>query len=254
MIQSHLAGLPLDLSAALEETYQDIIDHFMREEWDDAQVDAGRFSEAVLRYLEWKSSGTFTPIDGKRKPNRSKVIAAARNAVVLAPTLRAQVPQAVELMMDFRNNRNTAHLGSIRPNKMDAACVTQNATWVVGEIIRLESDRSVQEIQAFLDQLAERHIPLVQRVGETLVVLNAALSAAEKALVLLYQNGAAVPLNTLRQWAEYSNTTQWRKLVIDRLHKDKLIHLDASGLVHLLRPGELRAQQILLASRSGAAA
>jgi len=252
-VRTHLGSIPTDLARALDETYRDVVDHFLREEWDDAQVDAGRFSEAALRYLEWKLDGSYTPIDGKHKPNRSKVTSAARNATRLDATLRSQVPQAVELIMDFRNNRNSAHLGSIDANKMDATCVLQNATWVVGEIARIESIRPIGEIQELLDQLAERHIPLIQTVGGVPIVLDPKLSAGDRALVLLYQQGAPVDLSTLRNWAEYTHATRWRENVIGALRKQKLVHLSPDGLVHLLRPGETEAQRILLEAGSAAA-
>src|SRR3954471_20385375 len=105
----HLASLPHDLAEALNSTYRDVMGHFLREEWDDAQVDAGRFCEAALRYLEFKMVGTFTPIDGKSKPDRKTTVNKAKQDTALAPSLRAQMTQSIELTMDFRNNRNSAH-------------------------------------------------------------------------------------------------------------------------------------------------
>jgi hypothetical protein len=253
ILADHLSGLPKELRDAIEDTYSSVIDHFLREEWDDAQGDAGRFSEAVLRYLEWKTSGKYTPIDGKSKPGRAKVINAAKNDVALPPTLRAQLPLAIELVMDFRNNRNAAHLGSIKPNKMDASCVVQNATWIVGEVVRLESSAESVEVQALLDQLAERHVPLIQHVGGVPVILKADMPAADRALVLLYQHGEALSLATLRTWAEYSHVTRWKEDVIRPLHRAKLVHLSPDGTVNLLRPGELRAQRLLLEAGAVAA-
>lgn len=249
-LRDHLPDVPDDLAEALDETYRDVIDHYVKDEPDDAQVDAGRFCEAALRYLEWKMEGKYTPVDGKSKPNRKAVVHAAQQDVNLEPTLRAQVPQAVELIMDFRNNRNSAHLGSLDANNMDASCVVQNASWVIGEIARIESNESTDEIQGLVDRLAERHIPLVQSIGDTPIVLDPKMSARNKALVLLYQEGGPVPIQTLREWAEYTHTTNWRSNIIGGLQKEKLVHLDKDDKVHLLRPGEDEAQKVLLSSES----
>ena len=242
----HLAGVPPDLAVAIDATYREVLDHYLKEEWDDAQVDAGRFCEAVLRYLEWRMTGSYTPIDGKSKPNRKKVVNDARQETALPPTLRAQVPQAVELIMDFRNNRNAAHLGDIDANRMDANTVVQNVTWLVGEILRLESKSSPAEVQALLDQIAERHVPLIHKVGDTPVILDPDLRSEEKVLLFLYQNPGAVPIARLQKWAEYAHSTRWREKVIMPLHHRRLVHLDADGQVHLLPPGEAAAQRILL--------
>ncbi|WP_147448110.1 hypothetical protein [Solirubrobacter pauli] len=221
------------------------MDHFLKGEWDDAQVDAGRFCEAALRYLEWKMAGTFTAIDGKSKPNRKTTVNKAQQDTSLAPSLRAQIPQSIELTMDFRNNRNTAHLGNIDANKMDATCVVQNVTWVVGEIVRLETQKPPAEVQRLLDQLAERHVPLVQTVNGRPVILDPGMGASDKALVLLYQQAKPVPIHTLRQWAEYGNSSRWTSTVIRGLEKKRQVHVD-SGNVALLIPGEAKAQQLIL--------
>lgn len=252
-LRAHLTTLPADLAKGLDDTYQAVIDHYLKDEPDDAQVDAGRFCEAALRYLEWKMKGSYTPIDGRSKPNRKRVVNAAQADTALEPTLRAQVPQIIELVMDFRNNRNSAHLGNIDPNNMDAATVVQNVTWVIGEIARIESNKSIKEIQALLDRLAERKVPLVQTIGDTPIVLHPTMEAADKALVLLHQSANPVPVNTLRTWARYGNHSRWRHTVLAGLEKKTFIYVDGDDLVHILHPGEAEAERILRTARPQAA-
>jgi hypothetical protein len=244
-LRGDLAALPSDLAEAIDATYRSVMDHFLKEEWDDAQVDAGRFCEAALRYLEWKLTGRFTPIDGKSKPNRKSTVNMATNDTTLPPTLRAQLPQSIELTMDFRNNRNAAHLGDIDANKLDANCVAQNVNWMTGEIVRLETHRPAAEVQRLLDQLAERHVPLVQTVNGRPIVLRPELAASDKALVLLYQQAKPVHIQTLRQGVGYANPTRWRSVVVKSLQKKVFVHVE-NGEVTLLRPGETKAQALIL--------
>lgn len=249
-IRGHLTGLPTDLADALDHTYRDVIDHYLRGEPDDAQVDAGRFCEAALRYLEFKMTGKYTMIDGKSKPNRKKVVNDALQDTSLEPTLRAQVPQGVELVMDFRNNRNSAHLGKIDANDLDASCVVQNVTWVIGEIARIESNDSPAAIQALLDSLAQRHVPLVQVINGRPIILDPAMRAEQRVLIVLYQSEGPVPMGTLREWADYRNSTRFRVKIVGGLEKQKRVHVDKDGSVQLLRPGEVEAQRILLEAGS----
>ena len=223
------------------------MEHYLKAEWDDAQVDAGRFCEATLRYLEWKMTGTFTPIDGKSKPSRKATVNKAINDTSLPPSLRAQIPQSVELTMDFRNNRNAAHLGNVDANKMDANCVVQNVTWMAGEIVRVETSQPAAQVQRLLDQLAERHVPLVQTINGRPVMLRPEMQAGDKALVLLYQQAKPVPINTLCQWAAYGNTSRWRDVVIKGLQKQAYVYVD-NGEVTLLYPGETEAQRLIMAA------
>ena len=251
ILAGHLAQLPTDLADAVEAEYTNLLDHYLKEEWDDAQVDAGRFCEAVLRVIEWHTSGSYTPIDGKSRPDRKKVVNAAAQDTNLPPTLRLQIPQAVELMMDFRNGRNAAHLGAIDPNRLDAGCVVQLATWVVAELVRLETQRTPAEVQTVIDELAKPHVPLVQTVGDQPIVLDPNLSASDTALVLLYQQGVPVPVDQLRRWAEYGNSTRWRSDVLGKLKAEKYIHVDGEDRVHLLAPGHAVAQDLVAKRRAG---
>jgi hypothetical protein len=244
-VTGHLQSLPADLADAIGDTYRNVMDHFLKGEWDDAQVDAGRFCEAALRYLEWKMTGKFTAIDGTSKPNRKNTVNKAQQDASLPPSLRAQMPQSIELTMDFRNNRNSAHLGNIDANKMDATCAVQTVTWMVGEIVRLETQKPPAEVQRLLDQLAERHIPLVQTVNGRPIILDPHMEAGDKALVLLYQQAKPVPIHTLRQWADYGNSSRWKNTVIKGLEKKRHVHVD-NGDITLLIPGEARAQKLIL--------
>jgi hypothetical protein len=248
-LRDHLRGLPKELAEAIESEYKSIVDHSIKQEWDDAQVDAGRFSEAALRYLEYRLSGSYTVLDGKSSPNRKSVVGAARQDVALPSSLRQQVPQCIELMMDFRNSRNAAHLGAIDANRLDASCVGQLASWTMAEIVRLETAEESDQIQATLDQLAERQIPIVHTVGERPIVLDAGMGAQQQALILLYTRRRPVAVATLRNWVSYQNASRWRK-VLQPLVQAKDVFIDDDDFVHLLPPGERRAQSFLLEARA----
>ncbi|HVE81172.1 MAG TPA: hypothetical protein VNA68_03515 [Candidatus Dormibacteraeota bacterium] len=239
-----LATLPDDLSTNLEQEFAKVRTHFLLQEWDDLQIDAGRFCEAVLRVVEWKISGSFSPIDGKSKPNRKTVVNTARATAALDPTLRSQVISATELVMDFRNNRNSAHLGRIDPNSIDGITVFQIVSWIMGEIIRLESGLPAVDIQKVLDNLAERPIPIVYRIDGVPVVLSSKLPAKDIALVLLYDSPDPVPAAQLFKWSQYSHITRWRATVLKPLISDRFLYV-TEGIVHILPPGMRRAEEVI---------
>lgn len=244
-LDEHLASLPSELASALESTFLAAVDHFLKQEWDDSQVDGGRFAEAVLRYLQWKHKGSFTPIDGRSKPNRKSVVNKASQDASLPSSLRTQVVQAVELVMDLRNNRNSAHLGHLDANRLDAQTVVQLNQWILAEIVRLETQADPREVQSLVDDLAQPYVPLIQQIGDRPVVLDPQMAAADKALVLLYQSGGMSTVGTLREWAEYANSSRWRTQVLAGLARAKKIQVQGET-VHLLHPGEAQAQELLV--------
>lgn len=243
-LSSLLSKLPNELSSALEKEYQEIAEAYLLRDWKGVQNATGRFGEAVLRVLEFHDSGTYTPIDGVSKPGRKTVIGKAKNNTSLAPAFRFQIPLMVELILDFRNNRNAAHLGNINPWHLDAATVTQIASWIIAELIRLESKVADSEVQGVIDKLAELPSPLIQRVANTPVVLDTSLSAKEKVLVLLFDASVPVDKNALFRWSEYGNSSRWAKQVLGDLVRKKMIYVDDKDQVHLLRPGETIARNL----------
>lgn len=243
-LAEHLTSLPKELADAVEQQYRNLMEHFLLGEWDDAQVDAGRFAEGVLRVLQWHMKGRHTPMDGKSKPNRKAVVNEAKEDSTLDPSLRLQIPVATELVMDFRNNRNAAHLGGVDANKLDATCVVQLASWVMAELVRLETQMPAADVQMILDRMAERHVPVIKMVGDRPIVLSASFSAAERTLVLLYNHNGPVPVSVLRVWAEYANATRWVRDVLRGLAKSRMIHVE-DGEVHLLTPGSMEAERLI---------
>jgi len=78
---------------------------------------------------------------------------------------------------------------------------------------------SSDPLQALIDRLAERHVPLIQTVNGQPIVLEPNLEAAERALVILDQQGRPLPLLTLRKWVGYSNAARFRDNVTKGLQK-----------------------------------
>ena len=92
--------------------------------------------------------------------------------------------------------------------------------------------------------MAERHVPVIEMVGDRPIVLSASFSAAERTLVLLYNHNGSVPVSVLRVWAEYANATRWVRDVLRGLAKSRMIHVEGEE-VHLLTPGSVEAERLI---------
>ncbi|MCR4314278.1 MAG: hypothetical protein NUV84_03465 [Candidatus Uhrbacteria bacterium] len=210
--------MPSELIGALQAEFQKLHQQYFLGQWEPSQLDAGRFAEAVLRVVEFKCTGSYTTI-GKQL-NRLKIVQVAEGNTTLADSLRFQIPRLATLILDFRNNRNVGHLGSINVNEMDSAFVLNAANWVIAELIRLETQMSPADAQAEIKKIIERRVPIVEEIGGRLKCLDPRLDAKQKSMVFCYQKyPEEIPLDDLFDWTEYSNKGVLRSQLLE-LNKD----------------------------------
>lgn len=212
-LKSLVAGLPEAIADRLESEFSMLQDRFARRDWGPAQLNGGRFAEAVLRLLEWKTNGQYTPLG--QQVNRSRILDGARGDVSLPESYRFQIPSLVDLLLDFRNKRDVAHLGGdILVNEMDSHLVMRLAAWALAEIVRIETAVVPEDAQSIIDRLSRRRIPLLEEIDGQLVVLNPDFSARERALVLLYQTYPDPwDIGVLRDAVKYSHSSKFKALI-----------------------------------------
>lgn len=244
-ISNNCVNVPAELAGHLDAEFAKIQEHYLLSEYDDLLVDSGRMCEAILRYLEWRVNGAYTPIDGRNKPNRSQIVNVTRQATSIEPSLRQQGVNLMETVMDFRNNRNAAHLGNIDPNIIDATTSYQMLSWVVAEIIRIEARVNSKTVQEMINKFAERPIPVIYTVAGSPTVLDTNISHEDEVLVLLYDSDGPVDISTLFKWTHHGNITRWKKNVIEPLAKERLIMVDQNEL-YILPAGRKRAEAVLV--------
>lgn len=224
-LRSILPSIPTDIVDALETEFGELESRFARGDWGPAELNGGRFAEAVLRLLEWRESGgQYTPI-GKQL-NREAILKRVTNNASLPDGLRFHVAKCGEILMDIRNKRDVAHLGTvIDVDEMDARLVVRLAAWSLAEIVREEGGLSAQGAQALVDRLSAKRIALVEEVGGDLVVVATHLTARQRALVALYRAYPnPVNIKTLRQSVGYTNLTRFRQI---------LRHQAKAGIAHI---------------------
>jgi len=235
-LSNALPSIPNDIVDALETEFRNLESRFARRDWGPAELNGGRFAEAVLRFLEWhESGGHYTPIG--RQLNRQAILNRVRNNTSLPDGLRFHVSKCAEILMDIRNRRDVAHLGAaINVDEMDAHLIMRIAAWILAEIVREESGLSAQDAQALIDRLSARRLSLVEEVGGDLVVVATNLLAKERALVALY---SAYPepmtINTLRKAVGYQNSTRFRRMLQDEV-KAGITHIKGDD-VYLTQKG-----------------
>ena len=147
------------------------------------------------------------------------------NSVQSSPTIDDQFRQKTvpltRLLLDFRNNRDVAHLGGFDANSMDTLFVMTSATWVLCELVRVYGGYPMREAQKIVDGLSIKDFPVIlERDGE-LFIARHDLSAKEEVLVLLSKNSSA-PFDLLFEKSGDSNNSRFKK-TLARMVAAKLI-------------------------------
>lgn len=213
-LQNALITLPAELAETIEEEYIELVKRFSRNDWGPTQMNGGRFGEAILRYIEFKNTGTYTKIGIQL--NRLSIVNQAKNNTNLSDSIRFHIPNCTDILMDIRNKRDVAHLGKkINVHEMDSILIFRVASWVLSEIIRLESAISTNRIQELIDSLSKKQIPLVEEIGGDLLVVGTHLKAIDRALIALYYKNPA-DIASLQKSTQYKHSSRFLSLLEDK--------------------------------------
>ena len=244
-----IGGIPSDLSTKLVEEYLEIKKRFAMNDWGPGQLKGGRFAEVVLRIHQHLLGDAVTPF-GTDIPAAEKT--RILNRVLSEGTIDAHVRQKtvplVRLLLDFRNNRDAAHLGGFDANGMDTHFVMTTATWTLCELVRAYGGYAMSKAQEIVDGLSAKEYPvIIERQGE-LFIARHDLTAKQEVLVLLTRCPSANAA-FLEARVGDSNNSRFRRNPREMVN-DKLIGHAANGDYFILPRGQaLVSNQSLLTYR-----
>jgi len=223
----HAAGIPQTLVEEVLASFEDAKGRFHLSDFRPQAVDGGRFTEGVMRVLEWETTQQFTPLGDSRFKVDTKITTLGNlPALDASDSIRLHIPRAVRLIYDIRNKRNTAHLADgIDPNLQDASLVVATMSWILAELVRIYHAVPADEAQALIEALVQRDLPMIQVFDGRPRILKD-MRASDHCLVLLYWVGqGGVTSAVLRSWLP----SQMRANAIrtlEALHKKHLVHLE----------------------------
>lgn len=229
VLDSALADIRVALRSKVIQTYLDLKRNCAEARYEAAGLSTGKFCEMVLRLLQKKVHGTYTPI-GKKINNYAdecrKLVTAPKTAG--NESERVILPRALVYLYTMRSKRGIGHVGGdVDANAIDIATMARTADWIVCELIRINHGLSLEEAQDIVDGISVRQLPDVWEVAGKKRVLKAGLKARDQALLLLYSSqSSAVLLEDLCDWIEYSNPRVFKSTIIRNLHKERLIEHD----------------------------
>lgn len=221
LLIKQLKNIPEELVQNLEKEFQKLHKHYFLEMWEPSQLNAGKFSEIILRMLEFYNEGAYTPLN--KQINRHKITASVKKNITLKESLRFQICSLSEILLDFRNKRNVAHIGSIDVSKMDATFVMNAVNWIMAEIVRLETKMPSEKAEDEIAKIIDRKIPIIEDINGRPKVLNPKLTAKEQILLICY-----------RMYPNHIHSEKLFKLVYEKnktRYKQYLSNLDKKRLI-----------------------
>jgi hypothetical protein len=244
-----IANMPTALGDKLIEEYLEIKKHFAMNDWGPGQLKGGRFAEVMLRVYQHLLGETITPFGTDIRPNdKARILNTVENRGTIDDHVRQKTVPLTRLLLDFRNNRDAAHLGGFDANSMDALFVMTSATWIVCELVRVYGGYAMAEAQKIVDTLAIKYYPVImERAGE-LFIARHDLKAKEEVLVLLTRNASATA-ELLHEKSGDSNKSRFQRNLREMV-ADKFIGQAANGEYFIMPRGQaLVTKKSLLAYR-----
>lgn len=229
-------NLPNEILTKLFDEYMLIKQQFFLRRFQPSELNAARFSECVVRLLEYINTGKYTPFGTQVKSEH--IINSIQNNTAHKDTIRFFIPRLTRVMLDVRNKRDVAHVGGeVNPNHSDALLVNHCTDWILTELVRHFYSCSMDEAKQIVVSINELRIPVVAEVDGFVRVQDTKLDANNKALVVLYhKQPEKVSDANLAKWIKYKNISRLKTEILSKLDAEAMIHYE-SGLCTLLPKG-----------------
>ncbi len=240
-LESSLANVPKVFRDRIIKQFEDVRRRRVAEDYQPLGMAAGHLAETVLRLLQHEVLGTYTAFGTKiaNFGDECRKIIVSGNATV-AESLRVVLPRALVFVYTVRNKRGVGHVGGdVDANKIDSETIARTCDWIVCELVRVYHGLSLEEAQDVVDGLAQRQLSDVWHVAGNgkKRVLRVGLTTKQQVLLLCYQDStAAVPVEDLCDWVEYSNLSVFKAKVIKALHVERLVEYDKGSKTVILSP------------------
>ena len=234
-----LSGVNATLRAELLAAYGEIVRNYREHRWEPSELNGGKLCEVVYSILRGYVDGKM-PSKATKPRNMFASCVALENgdATVFPRSVRIQIPRLLIGLYEIRNSRGVGNVGGdVDPNNMDARVVLESSKWIMAELVRVFHSISAVEASEVVDSLTERTVPMVWETGASKKrVLQPGLSTKDQTLVLLYSTSGPVPEKTLFEWVEHSNPSTYRRDILRKAHKERLLEYDQALAVVELSP------------------
>lgn len=162
---------------------------YIQRDWGPAELDGGRFCEALARILYHQDSQNLSLdrdfdaclkyIDNDQAPHHIQPRSDAKH-----------IGRILRSIYKFRSDRGVAHLSpKYSANQMDARLIVETVRWSMNEVLRLFASGDREEVALIVRELLRFEVPCIGKFGDALLVQRVDLTADEEVLLLLQYAG-----------------------------------------------------------------
>ena len=231
---------------SIVESYVEMQQRFLAGDWQPAELDGGRFCEAISRALLQLDTG---------KIDNSKLPAKVRDSLLnkhiphkVSHKDRRHLTQVIRTVYGFRSDRGAVHISAeYTANYMDSMLVLHASKWLFAEFLRLAWNRDRSIIAETIAQLVQLEHSIIHEVDGQPLVLARDISATDEILLLLYHaENNCLSRTEIRDYAAGQKPSNIN-VAISRLLKNKDIRpLSNKRQVTLTPNGQKRILEKLL--------
>ncbi len=243
-----------EIATIVDTTFaQEIIDSYLEMQqryhagdWMPAELDGGKFCEAVARAYYQLDTGTIT-----HKDLPGDIIKSLHDKVKVPPTHKLPLKdrdhfcRVLETTYKFRSDRGVAHVSATyNANHLDATFVIANVKWLFAEFLRLGWKKDRNEVAEIIEAIVQLEHPLIHELDGRPLVLSNSFNAAEEMLVLLQHSpGGCLTRTHLKDYHQKS-TSAVNKAIND-LCVSRDIRLNGLGDVFITPLGEKHIREVI---------
>lgn len=213
-----------ELVQELLDSFTEVKENYYLGKHEPSELNGGKFVEACVRILQLEITGKYTPIGNKLPSVVDELRRFENSSKQIDDSLRLLIPRVLIGIYDIRSKRGVSHLGKINPNYADSTLIVTTASWVLAELYSIHSTIPISEAQKIVDDLVERKLALVHDLGDVKRVLDPSLTSKLQTLILLYSvYPNSLSVDELIESIEYSKPSVFKKQILGKLHKDRII-------------------------------
>jgi len=233
---SVLTQIPATLRNELIKSFNQIVRCYREMHWEPSELNGGKLCEVVYTVLKGRVDGHY-PSKASKPRNMVDACKNLEQETSFSRSIRIQIPRMIVSLYEIRNNRGVCHVGGdVDPNHMDATVVLYMAKWIMSELVRIFHNIDVQSATEVVEHITDRTLPIIWCVEDKVRILNTDLTMLEKTLLVLYFQKNPVGEIFLVTCVEHTNPSVYRRDVLKKAHKKKLIEYDQSNKLVYISP------------------
>jgi len=232
-----------DITDNILSTFVEIEKKYYLQEWKTSELEAGHFVEAVLRFIELKLTGSFTPI-GKQLPKLNIALLNKFENLTGNESYRLLIPRVLLAIYNIRNKRGIGHLSTLAANKQDATFILSSCKWILSEMFRIEATVDITKASETVEMIGERTVEAIWDIHGRKRILHSGLGIREQILILLFDKSPST-FTELKTSIESKNDSYLRRIIKD-LHTNRILENIEDGNCYLSPKGRIVAEKLVL--------